>query len=154
MTSPGIVLYRPTSRQSLKIGAAIAICGNVEIDSTIARIRNLRFIFSRASAYAQNEPTMSDSAVVTSATIALFFSDREVRVAEDRVVVVERRAGRNQRRRGEVRPRLERRVEQPVEREQAEHDDREDGDPQPPRRALARRPPLLDLRLRALDRSG
>src|SRR5215218_4243164 len=74
MTRPGIVLYRPTSRHSLKIGAAIAICGNVEIDSTTARIRNLRFILSRASAYAQNEPTMSDSAVVTRATIALFFS--------------------------------------------------------------------------------
>ena len=74
MTRPVSVLYRPMSRHSLKIGAAIVICGNVVMVRTVARIRNLNLIFSRASAYAQNEPTSSASAVVTNATIAEFFS--------------------------------------------------------------------------------
>src|SRR5918997_3244367 len=62
------------SRHSLKIGAAMVIWGNVVIVRTIARIANLNRLRRRASAYAQNEPTISASAVVTSATIALFFS--------------------------------------------------------------------------------
>ena len=39
-------------------------------DSTRARIQNLPRTFSRASAYAANEPKTSDSSVVVSATIA------------------------------------------------------------------------------------
>src|SRR4029078_10142658 len=74
ITRPGIVLYRPMSRHSLKIGAAMVICGNVVIVSTIARIANLNRILRRASAYAQNEPTISASAVVARATMALFLS--------------------------------------------------------------------------------
>src|SRR5215213_334999 len=62
------------SRHSLKIGAAMVICGNVVMVRTTARIANLKRIRSRASAYAQKDPTMSASAVVTSATIALFLS--------------------------------------------------------------------------------
>ena len=38
------------SVHSRNSGAAIAICGNVEIDSTMPSRRNLNFIFRRASA--------------------------------------------------------------------------------------------------------
>ena len=50
MIRPISVLKRPMSDHSLNSGAAIAICGNVEIDSTIARITNLPRSFRRASA--------------------------------------------------------------------------------------------------------
>src|SRR5215207_3207475 len=71
MIRPIRVLNSPMSRHSLKIGAAMVICGNVVIDRMIARITNLNLIFRRASAYAQNAPTTSESSVVTSETIAL-----------------------------------------------------------------------------------
>ena len=57
-------------------GAAIAICGNVEIDSTIPSRMNLKPIFRRASAYAANEPTMTPRNVVARLTITLFWSER------------------------------------------------------------------------------
>ena len=50
MISPIHVLKIPMSDHSLNSGAAIAICGKVEIVSTMARIRNLPRSFSRASA--------------------------------------------------------------------------------------------------------
>src|SRR5215210_5088760 len=74
MIRPGIVLNRLMSVQSLKIGAAIAIAGNVVIDRIRARIQNFPRSFRRASAYAQNDPTTSDNAVVTRLTIALLSS--------------------------------------------------------------------------------
>ena len=64
------------SVHSLKIGAAIAIAGNVVIERIRARIQNFPRSFSRASAYAQNDPTTSDSAVTTRLTIALLSSAR------------------------------------------------------------------------------
>ena len=59
----------------MKIGAAIAIAGNVVIERTRARIQNFPRSFSRASAYAQNEPTMSENTVTTRLTIALLTSE-------------------------------------------------------------------------------
>ena len=50
MIRPMRVSYSPKSFQIWKIGAAIAISGNVEIDRMIARIRNLRLKRRRASA--------------------------------------------------------------------------------------------------------
>ena len=55
-------------------GAAIAICGNVEIVRTMPSRMNLKFIFRRASAYAANAPTTIPMNVVVRATIALFAS--------------------------------------------------------------------------------
>ena len=57
-------------------GAAIAICGNVEIVSTTPSSRNLKFIFRRASAYAQNAPTRRPRNVTVRLTIALLISER------------------------------------------------------------------------------
>ena len=50
MIRPGSVLNRPMSVHSLKIGAAIAIAGNVVIERIRARIQNFPCSFSRASA--------------------------------------------------------------------------------------------------------
>jgi hypothetical protein len=74
MISPIHVLKIPMSDHSLKSGAAMAIWGKVEIVSTMARIRNFPRNLSRASAYAQNDPTASASTVVLSATTALLRS--------------------------------------------------------------------------------
>src|SRR3954447_11121045 len=74
MISPRQVLNSPMSDHSLNSGAAIAICGNVEMDRTIARITYLKRSFSRASAYAQKDPTASASTVVDIATTALLRS--------------------------------------------------------------------------------
>ena len=50
MIRPGSVLNSPMSVHSLKIGAAIAIAGNVVIERISARIQNFPRSFSRASA--------------------------------------------------------------------------------------------------------
>ncbi len=128
------------SRHSLKIGAAIAICGNVVIDRTIAEDQELepdpqpgqRVGAERADDQREHRRHERHDRAVPQ-------RGREVRVVEDRLVVVQRRVRRQQRRRRQVRARLQRRVDQPVEREQAEQHDRDDGEPQPPRRAAAGR---------------
>src|ERR687885_26439 len=74
MISPIQVLKIPMSDHSLNSGAAIAICGNVEIVSTTARMIALPVSRRRASAYAQNEPTARDRAVVMNATATLLRS--------------------------------------------------------------------------------
>ena len=58
----------------MKIGAAIAIGGKVEIDRMTASSRNLRGNRRRASAYAANEPTINAKTVVTVVTMRLFRS--------------------------------------------------------------------------------
>src|SRR5919112_1846842 len=63
MIRPIHVLKMPMSDHSRNSGAAIAIAGNVVIDRTSARIGNLPLNRRRASAYAQNEPTVSAATV-------------------------------------------------------------------------------------------
>src|ERR671910_43363 len=75
MIRPIRVLKIPMSVHRRNSGAAIAIAGNVVIDSTSARIRNFPLKRRRASAYAQKDPTVSASAVVESEMIALLSSD-------------------------------------------------------------------------------
>ena len=74
MIRPVQVLNRPMSDHSLNSGAAMAICGNVEIVRTIASMMLLPPIRRRASAYAQNAPTMIEKNVVSNATAALLRS--------------------------------------------------------------------------------
>src|SRR5215217_9389744 len=76
MIRPIRVLKIPMSDHSRNSGAAIAIAGNVVIDSTSARIGNLPLKRRRASAYAQNEPTVRAATVVTTLTTALLSSAR------------------------------------------------------------------------------
>src|SRR3954467_8267911 len=83
------VLKMPMSDHSLNSGAAIAICGNVEIVSTMPRITNLPRSFSRARAWAQKDPTPSASAGRHERHDgAVAQRLREVGVLEDRLVVV------------------------------------------------------------------
>src|SRR3954454_4515447 len=80
MIRPGIVLNSSGSPNGMSdhrrnSGAAMAIAGNVVIDRTSARMMNFLLKRRRASAYAQNDPTISASAVVNSEMIALLRRD-------------------------------------------------------------------------------
>src|SRR3954464_7715267 len=80
MMSPGIVSNSSGSPNGMfdhrrNSGAAMAIAGNVVIESTRARMMNFPLKRRRASAYAQNDPTISARNVVNSEMIALLRRD-------------------------------------------------------------------------------
>src|SRR3954452_14089604 len=74
MIRPVQVLNSEMSDHSLNSGAAVAICGNVEVVRTIAAMMLLPPMRRRASAYAQNAPPMIEKTVVSNATAALLRS--------------------------------------------------------------------------------
>ena len=108
--------------RSSNSGAAIAIGGKVEIESRIARIRNLkREVQAGERVAGEGADQQRRGSVTLPATIALLRSALvKSPFFEDRGVVVERRVRREQVGAREVGAGLQRGVDQPVEREQAE----------------------------------